>query len=182
MAGYSRKAAAHAKRGWSSSGTSTSDSTDGSDVNHDQARINPCDHGITASHASSVRTVATALTPSQVPASIAITQDLTGVTSSSLLTGEEGLANAACLASSIRAKLFPKVKFVTSDDMLDFGGKISTFMLRELNVAPGSRQSYWTAIRVQVKSIINNRRNNVMGEIKREFMRELEEHVEYCCN
>ena len=79
------------------------------------------------------------------------------------------------IKNHIGSNLFAKVKFISSDDQLRFGEKIAENILR----ATGSAHRYslekravlWECIRPTVKGILNQKRSNISGEIKKAFFR-----------
>jgi hypothetical protein len=68
-------------------------------------------------------------------------------------------------------KLFKKVKFITTEEQLYLNGKIAENVLTGCGVHQARWAHYWDIIRPQVKPILNQKRSNINGEIKKAFFR-----------
>lgn len=66
--------------------------------------------------------------------------------------------------------LFTRVKFVTTNDQLFLTGPITRNILTSLHIPKERWASVWEITRPQVKPIINQKRNNVNGEVKKAFL------------
>lgn len=82
------------------------------------------------------------------------------------LKGEE-----LVLREFIYTKLWSKVKFVLCDSELDYKGKLAKKVMRGVSVDEGLRGEYWARNRHKVLKWINQKRNNTIGAVKREFLR-----------
>lgn len=68
-------------------------------------------------------------------------------------------------------KLFKKVKFITTEEQLYINGKIAENVLKGCGVHQTRWAHYWDIIRPQVKPLLNQKRSNINGEIKKAFCR-----------
>lgn len=75
------------------------------------------------------------------------------------------------LREHVYCSLWSKVKFVLCDSELDFGGKIARSIMKGVRIDPDFRDEYWARNRQKVLKWINQKRNNTIGAVKREFMR-----------
>jgi hypothetical protein len=71
----------------------------------------------------------------------------------------------------IRRKLFRKCKFITSDEMLDWGGIIADYVLDTLKLGGDARRrDYWTKHRKFVNAALAHKRGTVNAMMKDDFM------------
>lgn len=82
------------------------------------------------------------------------------------LKGEE-----LVLREYIYTKLWSRVKFVLCDSELDSDGKLAKKVMKGVQVDDQIRQEYWARNRHKVLKWINQKRNNTIGAVKREFLR-----------
>lgn len=86
---------------------------------------------------------------------------------------EDDTDGRQAVASTIREWVFrdlwPRKKFTNETDT--FGSDFSKKMLQELNVAPSQRRRFFESWSSLVKDKLNEKRNNVMGEMKKVFVR-----------
>lgn len=75
------------------------------------------------------------------------------------------------LREYIYSKLWSKVKFILCDTELDFHGKIARKVMKDVCIAEEKKQEYWSRNRQKVLKWINQKRNNTIGAVKREFLR-----------
>jgi hypothetical protein len=68
--------------------------------------------------------------------------------------------------------LWKHVKFVTNESELDFEGLIAQTVMREVYVANDDtiRQEFWARNQCKVLKWVNQKRNNMIGAVKKEFM------------
>jgi len=72
--------------------------------------------------------------------------------------------------SYVKRQLFRYVKFINSDAMLAVGGPLCIKVMKELNYHSNGFHNVWLAIRDGIKNTITMKRNNVSGEMKKEFI------------
>ena len=72
----------------------------------------------------------------------------------------------------VYSMLWKYVKFVTNESELDFEGLIAQTVMREVNVANDDtiRQEFWARNRCKVLKWVNQKRNNTIGAVKKEFI------------
>ena len=70
----------------------------------------------------------------------------------------------------VREKLWPKVKFIASENDLEFEGRISNFIMNNMNVQVCNRKSYWNSAKVWVPKKLQQKRSNVTGSIQKAFI------------
>ena len=67
--------------------------------------------------------------------------------------------------------LFPKVKFITSAAMLDYGQKVTRTILEKFSFdTEEEKRQYWTDYRDKVNRALGDKRGNVNNEMKKAFM------------
>jgi hypothetical protein len=76
------------------------------------------------------------------------------------------------LRDYVYSTLWKQVKFILRDDELDLESKMAKQVMRDLNVAMDEtiRKEYWARNRGKVLKLINQKRNNTIGSIKKEFI------------
>jgi hypothetical protein len=72
----------------------------------------------------------------------------------------------------VYSTLWKYVKFVTNESELDFEGLIAQTVMREVNVANDDtiRQEFCARNQCKVLKWVNQKRNNMIGEVKKEFI------------
>lgn len=75
------------------------------------------------------------------------------------------------LREYVYGKLWKKVKFILCETELDLNGKLAQKILKDLKVKDKYRESYWSRNRNKVQKMINQKRNNTIGALKKEFIR-----------
>jgi hypothetical protein len=72
----------------------------------------------------------------------------------------------------VYSTLWKHVKFVTNESELDFEGLIAKTVMREVNVANDDtvRQEFWARNQCKVLKWVNQKRNNTIGAVKKEFI------------
>jgi hypothetical protein len=72
----------------------------------------------------------------------------------------------------VYSTLWKHVKFVTNENELDFDGLIAKTVMREVNVANDDtiQQEFWNRNRCKVLKWVNQKRNNTIGAVKKEFI------------
>lgn len=81
------------------------------------------------------------------------------------------LSHLMLVESYVKRQLFRWVKFINSDMMLACGGPLCVKVRKELNYASDGFGHVWLSIRDTIKNTITMKRNNVSGEMKKEFIR-----------
>lgn len=78
----------------------------------------------------------------------------------------------AVVREYVYSTLWKKVKFVTNENDLDFDGLLAKTVMREVNVKNNDtiRQAFWARNRCKVLKWVNQKRNNTIGAVKKEFI------------
>jgi hypothetical protein len=77
------------------------------------------------------------------------------------------------LREYVYGKLWKKVKFILCETELDLNGKLAQKILNDLKVKDKYKESYWARNQCKVQKMINQKRNNTIGALKKEFIRKL---------
>ena len=91
---------------------------------------------------------------------------------SSMLLGKhqkQGVSSAN-VEQFVREHLFSWVKIIVDDSMLDFGGNMANWCLDRMHVTKENRFTFWNGHRREIKRAINQRRNNISGDMKKKFL------------
>lgn len=75
------------------------------------------------------------------------------------------------LREYVYSSLWSKVKFVLCDSELDFEGALARKVMKDVCVTKSMEREYWLRNRNKVLKFINQKRNNTIGAVKREFIR-----------
>jgi hypothetical protein len=78
------------------------------------------------------------------------------------------------LREYVYGKLWKKVKFILCETELDLNGKLAQKILHDLKVKEKYKESYWARNRHKVQKMINQKRNNTIGALKKEFIRKFQ--------
>lgn len=78
------------------------------------------------------------------------------------------------LREYVYGTLWKKVKFVLCETELDLNGKLAQKILKDLKVKDKYKESYWARNRNKVQKLINQKRNNTIGALKKEFIRKFQ--------
>jgi hypothetical protein len=72
----------------------------------------------------------------------------------------------------VYSSLWKYVKFITNENELDFDQLLAKTVMREVNVAKNDtiRKEFWARNRCKVLKWINQKRNNTIGAVKKEFI------------
>jgi hypothetical protein len=72
----------------------------------------------------------------------------------------------------VYSTLWKNVKFITIETELDFEGLVAQTVMREVNVADDDsiRKDFWARNRCKVLKWVNQKRNNTIGAVKKEFI------------
>ena len=70
----------------------------------------------------------------------------------------------------VRETLWPHLKLLASKNDLDFEGRISKYIMKNLNVQDCNRRSYWNSAKVWVPKKLQQKRSNVTGSIQKAFI------------
>lgn len=81
------------------------------------------------------------------------------------------------LREYVYSTLWSKVKFVLCDSELDYEGKIARSVMKGVTVDAVLTRVYWARNRQKVLKWINQKRNNTIGAVKREFTRKQTEYA-----
>jgi hypothetical protein len=75
----------------------------------------------------------------------------------------------------VYSTLWKNLKFVTNENELDFDGLLAKTVMREVNVKNDAtiRQAFWARNRCKVLKWVNQKRNNTIGAVKKEFISKL---------
>jgi hypothetical protein len=78
----------------------------------------------------------------------------------------------AVVQDYVYSTLWKYVKFVTNENELDFDGLLAKTVMREVNVKNDAtiRQAFWVRNRCKVLKWVNQKRNNTIGAVKKEFI------------
>lgn len=78
----------------------------------------------------------------------------------------------ALFRKAVQTGLFPKVKFITTAAMLDYGHKVAEAVMNRLDILDGDdvKKGYWEVHRNLVNRALNAKRCKVNNEMKKEFM------------
>jgi hypothetical protein len=81
----------------------------------------------------------------------------------------------AVVRDYVYSTLWKNLKFVTSENELDFDGLLAKTVMREVNVKNDAtiRQAFWARNRGKVLKWVNQKRNNTIGAVKKEFISKL---------
>jgi hypothetical protein len=81
-------------------------------------------------------------------------------------------SQVARFRKAVRATLFQKVKFITSERMLEYGHVVSKTVLKALGLGTDAavKERYWNAYRGCVNKALNDKRGNVNNEMKKAFL------------
>ena len=82
-------------------------------------------------------------------------------------------SHIALLRETVRSTLFHKMKFITDDSVLDYGGKVEQTVMANLKLErddEATKQQYWHTFRGHVNKALNDKRGNVNNEMKKAFM------------
>jgi hypothetical protein len=84
---------------------------------------------------------------------------------------QEKASLKASLKTYVTQTLFCKLKFITSETMLDLNGKIAEKLMNTMKVAENHRESFWDKNRSSINNMLRIKRNNVMVQLKEGFFR-----------
>ena len=88
-----------------------------------------------------------------------------------VLLGQVNKPELAIFRWTVQSVLFPKVKFITSPAMLDYGHKVTRTILEKIDFkTEGEKQTYWGVYRDRVNRALGDKRGNVNNEMKKSFM------------
>jgi hypothetical protein len=72
----------------------------------------------------------------------------------------------------VYSTLWKKVKFILHENELDFDGLLANNVMVDVNVASDKtiRNEYWARNRGKIVKWMNQKRNNTIGAVKKEFL------------
>jgi hypothetical protein len=113
----------------------------------------------------------TALVPHSVEVSMNASKStsLTTITTGTLMEEETNNDMEYRIAQFVQESLFPWVKFISSKHQIAEKGKLYNYVLKKMNVPHSEKDKWWKSNSIMLQCKLNQRRNNVMDNIKKQF-------------